>query len=152
MQNTVAVYYGISTYDNIGNVVPYTLNDTLWVWTKRSDGIDTLLQNRLIGKSSFSLPISHQHPEDVFIFVIRDTALVWTIDTVWIKKDDIPHFESVDCSAHFFHQLTATRSTHEGIDTVVISNPSVTYDPNVTNLNIFFKERYWLTSPTDTDD
>ena len=152
VQNTVAVYYGISQRDAAGELVADTLTDTLWVWTQRADGEDTLLLNRLIDKSDFSLPISYNHPEDMLVFAIRDIAQVWTLDTVWLKKEDIPHFESVDCSAHFFHELTAVRCTHEGIDSLVISNPSVTYETGITNLLIFFKERSWLNTPAEEED
>ena len=144
VQNTVAVNYGVMRSDG-GEAVSDTLTDTLWVWTRRSDGTDTLILNRCNDKTIFQLPISYQHPEDVLIFAMRDTALVWTLDTVWLKKDDIPHFESVDCSAHFFHHLTDVRCTHSGIDSIVIHNPSVTYDPTVTNLYIYFRQRPWLT-------
>jgi hypothetical protein len=111
------------------------------VWSRIIDGTDVLLLNRLVDKSSFALQVSYQNPEDTLIFYIADTANVWTLDTVWLKKNDIPHFESVDCSAHYFHELTAVRSTHEGIDTIILNNPSVTYDNTVTNLNIVFKPR-----------
>ena len=140
VQNTVAVYYGICAYDN-GEEVTDTLTDTLYVWSQRSDGKDTLLLNRGVNISSFSLPASYSHPEDILVFYVVDTTHVWTLDTVWLKKDDIPHFESVDCSAHFFHELTAVRSSHRGIDTIIINNPSVTYDPTVVNLHIHFKNR-----------
>jgi hypothetical protein len=139
VQNTVAVYYAVGYDDELGDRVSETLNDTLWVWTQRSDGTDTLLLNRGTGLQTFQLPISYQHPEDMLVFAIADTADVLTIDTVWIKKDDIPHFESVDCAAHFFHRLTDVRSTHYRIDTIAINNPSVTYDPTVTNFLIRFK-------------
>ena len=119
-----------------------TLTDTLWVFTERSDGNDTLLLNRGVGIKSFSLPVSYSHPEDVLLFVVADTSGVYTLDTVWVKKDDIPHFESVDCSAHFFHRLTAVRSTHEGIDSITIVNPNVDYDTNTTHLHIYFKDRH----------
>ena len=78
--------------------------------------------------------------EDVMVFAVnaKDSTGV-TLDTVWIKKEDIPHFESVDCSAHYFHVLTAVRSTHLVIDTVIIKNPSVTYDPSADNIHIHFK-------------
>ncbi len=137
VQNTVEVYYGIYTYEN-GVEVADTLNDTLYIWTQREDGKDTLL-NRYVGKTAFSLPPSYSHPEDMLVFYLVDTANVWTLDTVWIQKNDIPHFESVDCAAHFFHELTAVRSTHRGIDTIFINNPSVTYDPSVVNFHIHFK-------------
>ena len=136
--NTVATYYSISKF-NGQEVVADTLNDTLYVWIRQSDGNDTLLLNRQVGRSSFQLPISYQHPEDMFVFLVADTAHVWKVDTVWVKKDDYPHFESVDCPARFFHKLTGVRSTHTAIDTIVIDEPSVTFDPTVTNFRIFFK-------------
>ena len=114
------------------------------MWTRRVDGQDTLL-NRLVGNTRFSLPISYQQPEDTLIFAIRDTSLVFTLDTVWLKKDDIPHFESVDCAAHFFHELTGVRCTHNGIDSLVLHTTSVTYDDGVTNFRIFFKDRQQVT-------
>lgn len=144
VKNTVAVYYDVKQYDEEGELVTDTLKDTLWVWSRRVDGQDTLL-NRLVGNTRFSLPISYQQPEDTLIFAIRDTSLVFTLDTVWLKKDDIPHFESVDCAAHFFHELTGVRCTHNGIDSLVLHTTSVTYDDGVTNLRIFFKDRQQVT-------
>lgn len=140
VKNTVAVYYDVKHVDELGEQVTDTLKDTLWVWTQRSDGRDTLL-NSFIDKTRFQLPISYQHPEDMLVFAIKDTSLVITIDTVWLKKDDIPHFESVDCAAHFFHELTGVRCTNNGIDSLVLATTSVTYDDGVTNLRIFFKDR-----------
>lgn len=139
VQNTVAVYYDLSTYDSDGNVVPDTLTDTLWIWTRRPNGTDTLILNRLSETARFKLEISYQQPEDLLVFAIRGKEHPLTVDTVWLAKDDIPHFESVDCSAHFFHELTAVRSTHEAIDSIVINNPSVNYATDVTHLNVFFK-------------
>ena len=144
VKNTVAVYYDMSQYNDEGELVADTLKDTLWVWTQRSDGKDTLL-NRLVDKTRFALPISYQHPEDMLVFAIRDTSLVYTLDTVWLKKEDIPHFESVDCAAHYFHELTGVRCTHNGIDSLVISTTSVTYDDAVTNLRVFLKDRQRVT-------
>ena len=140
VQNKVALNFAVKTYNSSGVEVADTLKDTLYVWTVRQDGVDTLLLNRAVDVRSFSLPLSYSHPEDVLIFGVnaKDGSGA-TIDTVWIKKEDIPHFESVDCSAHFFHNLTAVRSTHLAIDTVMIKNPSVTYDPSADNIHIHFK-------------
>ena len=121
--------------------VPDTLKDTLWVWTPRADGQDTLLLNRGVNLTQFALPLSYQHPEDTLIFYIADTLHHWTIDTVYLKKDDYPHFESVDCNTQFFHRLTAVRSTGHAIDSITIVNPSVTYDQTATHINIRFKPR-----------
>ena len=134
VQNTVSTYYAICDAD--GNDT--ALSDTLWVWTQRSDGTDTLLLNRLIGKSAFSLPISYSHPEDMLVFFKVNKTGYYTLDTLWLKKEDIPHFESVDCSAHFFHRLTGVRYTRNGIDSITITDPQVDYDQSKTHLRIVF--------------
>jgi len=140
VENTVAVRYGIFSADGADEVAD-TLKDTLWVWTRRVDGSDTLLLNRGVGLTSFSLPVSYQRPADTLIFLIADTSMVWTLDTVVVGKEDTPHFESVDCNAHFFHRLTSVASTHRGIDTVFINQPTVNYDQAATHLHIHFKAR-----------
>ena len=135
VQNTVATNYSIR--DAEGNEV--SLVDTLWIWTQRSDGKDTLL-NRLTGKATFTLPISYSHPEDMLVFYVADTTGVQTVDTLWLKKDDIPHFESVDCSAHFFHRLTDVRYTRSRIDSIKIITPRVDYDQTKTHLYVWFRK------------
>lgn len=135
VQTTVQTGYAVMDADGVAT----KLTDTLYVYTQRADGKDTLILNSAINVSTFSLPISYQHPEDVLVFYMNNQAQQSTIDTVWLKKEDIPHFESVDCAAHFFHKLTDVRSTHVRIDTVMISNPDVNYDTSKTHLDIRFK-------------
>lgn len=139
VQNKVAVNYAVKTIVD-GVEVKDTLTDTLYVWSMRSDNKDTLILNRGIAISSFSLPVSYTHPEDKLVFCLVDTNDVSTVDTVWLKKEDIPHFESVDCSAHFFHTLTAIRSTHKAIDTIFINNPKVNYDSSLDHIHVHFKK------------
>ena len=139
IENTVAVNYAVMRYQN-GEEVADTLNDTLWVWSRRSDGDDTLLYNRGVNVRSFSLPASYQGPQDTLIFLTVDTLQNYDVDTVWISKEDIPHFESVDCAVRYFHKITDVRSTHEAIDTIIINNSSVTYDSSVKHLYIHFKK------------
>lgn len=146
VQNTVSVQYEIR--DKAGAVLPIT--DSLSVVTTRLDGENILLNittrendqevilNRLTGKSSFSLPISYSHPEDILFFCFIDSVKT-VVDTVWIKKDDIPHFESVDCSAAFFHELTGVRHTHHAIDSLVLINTSVTYDVQTVHFYLYPK-------------
>lgn len=116
-----------------------TLHDTLTIWTRTVKCKDTLLLNKRTNSSSFELPISYQHPEDTLYFCITDTTKVSTTDTVWIKKDDIPHFESVDCTPTFFHQLTGVRSTHHRIDTIVINHSQVDYESSTEHFHISLK-------------
>lgn len=114
------------------------LTDTLTITTQQRDGSDTTLLNRAIGISSFSLPISYSHPEDVLVIRLANDSVV-TTDTLWITKTDIPHFESVDCSAAFFHEITQLRCTTRGIDSIVINNPSVNYDNTTVHFVLFPK-------------
>jgi hypothetical protein len=138
VENQVFTVYGVYSGEEVD-----TLHDTLYVWSKRSDGKDTLLLNRGVNLSNFFLPISNQHPEDILIFLVADTAGHYTLDTVWIKKEDIPHFESVDCNPTFFHRLTSVRSTHRGIDTITINRSSVEYETtsSTAHFHIDFKAR-----------
>ena len=124
-----------------------SIKDSLTVVTTRQDGYDVLVDittyddnkttvlNRLVDRSDFSLPISYSHPEDVLYFCFKDSVKT-VVDTVWIKKDDIPHFESVDCSASFFHELKGVRFTRNAIDSLVLLNKSVTYDQETVHFRL----------------
>ena len=136
VQNKVAVNYAVKTI--VGGVeVNDTLKDTLYVWSTRSDGDDTLIFNSGIDISSFSLPVSYTHPEDKLVFCLVDTNKVAKIDTVWIKKDDYPHFESMECKVDYFHQLTGVRYTTHAIDSLVLKNPNVNYEDQTINFFIY---------------
>ena len=115
-----------------------SLLDTMTIVSKRVDGSDTVIYNKGVGFSSFHLPISYSHPEDVLVFRF-DNSDLHVVDTVWLKKDDYPHFESVDCNASFFHRLTAIRYTTNCFDSLVIVNPSVTNDDQVLHVRIYPK-------------
>ena len=112
---------------------------------RNSDGtdiniLDSALYNKGIGISSFSLPISYLHPEDVLVFKFDNSNKdLHVADTVWIKKDDYPHFESVDCNTSYFHTLTGVKYTSHYIDSIVIKNPSVTYDYETVHLYLYPK-------------
>jgi len=146
VQNVVSVQYEIR--DKAGNAL--AIEDTLSVATTRYDGNDIHLDitthhtdrdvvlNRLTGESAFSLPISYNHPEDILYFSFTDSKKT-LVDTVWIKKDDIPRFESVDCSAAFFHELTNVKHTHHAIDSLVLINTSVTYDVQTVHFYLYPK-------------
>ena len=134
-------------YDGEGQELK--LSDTLTVTTVRRDGKeitvlngrnDTVL-NKLAEKSMFNLPISYSHPEDIFVFHFdnNNNDSLHVTDTVWIKKDDYAHFESVDCNTIFFHTLTNVRYTKNYIDSIVIKNPSVTYDYETVHLHLYPK-------------
>ena len=130
-----------------GDGTPDTLNtDSLWIFIRRA-GDDTLTVrlNALTGKSasSFSLDISYTQPEDEFYLVLRDTAKEqhqW-VDTFRIRKENYPHFESVDCKAAYFHDLTGTMTTHHIIDSITIQHSHVDYEITNTHLYMYLKPR-----------
>lgn len=137
VKNTVYTAYDV--YDGQGNL--FKLVDTMYVFTTRKNGTDTLIYNAGVGKSSFTLPIGYSNPEDTlyFLFTNNDYA---ALDTVFIKKENYPHFESVDCSASFFHRLTGVRSSHNAIDSIRITKDFVDYDSSTAHFRIYFTARH----------
>ena len=101
------------------------LVDTLTVSTPRNidnPEEDTVLINRLVDTDSLSLPMSYQRTEDIYIFtfVQKDTELK-TIDTLWVSKENEPHFESVDCNPVMFHTIKDVRFTQRAIDDIKVN-------------------------------
>ena len=128
VQNKVATVYEVNG----------TLNDTLTITTRKKDGRDTILLNSSTNVTSFQLPLSFQKPVDVFL--VRTTKLP-ALDTVWVEKDDTPHFESVDCGVTYFHTLLSVRHTGMGIDSIVILKNNVDYDLSAPHFRIYFTAR-----------
>ena len=112
---------------------PDTLDlDTMWVLTTKANGKDSVVLNALCGDNAtgFSLPISHTQPEDHFLVLMRKYGQTedYYFDSIVVKKEDYPHFESVDCQASYFHKITGVRCLGNILDSVVIKNPTVNYD------------------------
>lgn len=126
IQNTVYTVYQVNG----------TFSDTLTVSIHQASGKDTIVYNRGVNPTSFNLPISYQREVDSLFFYFSVRKLT---DTVCISKTDIPHFESVDCGASFFHTLNAVTTTHHVIADIVITNPTVDYDPSNPHFLITFQ-------------
>ena len=140
VQNVVATVYKLQKGDGTAD----TLVDTLTILTRRSNGTDTTLLNRSVNTTSFLLPVSYNNPEDTLVFALIDTTTKATYrDTLYIKKDNQPHFESVDCNIAFFHTITGTRlSSHNVIDSVSINKTAVNYDLSTEHFHIYFRPRH----------
>lgn len=134
VDNTVYTIYEICTREGDAD----TLNASLSVRTVRMDR-DTLVYNQGKDLTKLTLPISYQCPEDTLMFRLAINDSTTVTDTVWVNKEDQPHFESVDCGAIFFHELRGVRSTHHAIDTIIIVNPHVNYDHEHAHFQISFK-------------
>jgi len=115
-----------------------TLRDTLNVTTRTVKGKDTLLISDRVNATTLSLQISYTGAVDTFVFKTRRLPAV---DTVWVAKENIPHFESVDCAAAYFHRITSVTCTHQGIDSIVITRSTVDYDASQAHFLIYFKAR-----------
>lgn len=134
------VYTQYQLLDAVGRVD--TLRDTLTISTTRIDGRDSVLINKDVNITSFSIPISYSQDQDVFYLELRDSlGNLPLMDTVTVTKEDIPHFESADCPPSFFHEITGVSSTNNAIDSVVVNNPDVNYDTSKKHFNIYFKHR-----------
>ena len=121
------------------------LVDTLTVSTPRNidnPEEDTVLINRLVDTDSLSLPMSYQRTEDIYIFtfVQKDTELK-TIDTLWVSKENEPHFESVDCNPVMFHTIKDVRFTQRAIDSIKVNYNKVTYNDAKAHCLIYLKNR-----------
>ncbi len=137
VQNTVYTSYGLHKAGGERD----TLRDTLTITTTRRDGTDSVLLNRSVNTTSFELPISYTDPEDTLFFYITDTLLNTSIDTVYVRKDNYPHFESVDCNISFFHYITAVRWTRNAIDSIAVNKQHVDYDASTEHFHLYLKAR-----------
>ena len=140
VQNLVYTNYMLMKPDGTADTLGV---DTMWIWSQRADGTDTLLVSSLCGSSatSFSLPISYTQPEDVICTMVADTTGTIWLDTIRILKENYPHFESVDCQAAYFHKITAVSNTRRIIDSVVINKPDVNYDATTEHFYLYLKAR-----------
>lgn len=115
-----------------------TLRDTLTISAIRENKSDTVLLNRQVNTTKFSLPVSYNGESDRLRFVFTSKAGVTTVDTVTVSKSSISHFESVDCPPSFFHTLTAVTAKGTRVSQVEISNPNVDYDGTKEHILITF--------------
>lgn len=117
-----------------------TLKDTLTVIAVRPGvASDTVVFNRGVNLTSLLVPVSYTQAEDVLAFQFTNAEGDVTTDTVWITKENQPHFESVECSPNFFHTLTGIRCTHKRIDDIAINHPNVDYDATKEHIYIYIR-------------
>ncbi len=139
LNNTVYVhanFYKSSTREQT------SVTDTLSIIA--SGRKDSTLYNRLQNFNTVKLPMGYSASQDTIKFVFRTSAGSVT-DTLFIAHTNQVHFESLDCSTTFFHNITALTITHRvptanfptAIDSIVVVKPTVNYDQDE-NLKIYF--------------
>ncbi len=119
-----------------------TMKLFMTISTNRTDGSDTVIVNKDLNVTQFSLPISNAQHSDVFFVELADSLGSSTLDTVTVNKENYMHFESTDCTPSYFHTLTSVSSTHNAIDSVVINTNAVDYDTTKKHFYIYFAPRH----------
>ena len=147
LNNKVECVYGFYTATQTGEDMyasgkAVSVGDTI---TITALGPDTVLANRLVDKSEARLPVSFYEDMDVLQFKFTDQNSLSASDTIWLTKTNQHHWDDPSCAVHIWHTITAVRSTHHLIDSVVIKNREINYD-GLENLQIFFR-----TSANDED-
>lgn len=113
--------------------------DTITIYSTRADGQDTILYNKGVGISAFSLPMSHTREADVLYLNLKDTTQTEWTDTITLSKTNQTHMESVDCSPQYFHTLTGIKYTTNIIDSIVINNSNVNNDATIQHLYLYLR-------------
>lgn len=133
INNVVYSSYGFYVMEN-GTETPISILDTL---TVTAGGSDSILVNRLQNGGQVELPVSYTSATDTLVFSFINEEQQERRDTIWIDKENIPHYESPDCPVSFFHHVTAVRYTQVLIDSVSIVNPNINYNVSE-NFKIYF--------------
>lgn len=134
INNVVYSTYGFYTITEDGES-KVSVTDTL---TITAGGTDSVLINRLQNGSEVELPVSFNAATDTLVFHFTDIDSRTRKDTIWIDKENFPHYESPDCPASIFHHVTAVRWTTLLIDSVSIVNPNINYNVSE-NFKIYFR-------------
>lgn len=116
------------------------LTDTLTIQIRKGLERDTTLVNRAIGKTQVKVPVSYTREYDKLVFKFKSEHNIEAVDTLYIYKNDIAHFESVDCNPVYFHTIEDTRVVPGlVIKEVRIKQPNVTYDATTEHIQLFIK-------------
>jgi len=86
-------------------------------------GTDQVLLNQQANTSKLILPLSYWQDEDTLVFHVNGIR-----DTVWVTKTNLVHYEAPDCPMTLFHTIQDVRSTHNFIESITITRPSVNYE------------------------
>ncbi len=85
--------------------------------------------------SNFTLSLSPD--ADSCSWVVSPDSLAHPLDTLNFYYQRKLQFLSNACGYTYFYSLSAVHTTHNNIDSVLITNPSVTNDANTKQLKIF---------------
>ena len=87
--------------------------------------------------SAFTISLSPD--ADSCTWLITNDSLVNDFDTLHFSYQRNLQFLSNACGYTYFYSLLSVSTTHNNIDSVVITNPSVTNDVNIKQLSLYFR-------------
>lgn len=134
LNNTVYSTYGFYAFID-GKEEAVQIQDTM---TVKACGTDSILINRLTGQSKMELPISYNAPTDTLCLEFTNANGQLRTDTIWLDKENYPHYESPECPSSMFHVVTQIRFTRNLIDSVLVVNPNINYNASE-NFKIYFR-------------
>ena len=122
-------------YNEYGDAV--AINGELTVSVVRQQG-DTVVLNRKANASEVLFPLSYAHERDtlIFCYVINNNWMLY--DSLYISHANIPTLVSVDCGTAMFHTITSVSSTHNVIDTLILTSSKVNYDERE-NIQVIYR-------------
>ena len=118
------------------------ITDTL---TVMATGTDSILFNRGINLNQLKLPLGYTTVIDTLLYRFSNAKGQAAVDTVFVRHENLPHFESVDCPVVVFHHISQVRWTCHSlsvmpltIDSVALIQPTVNYE-DTENLRVFLR-------------
>lgn len=90
------------------------------------EGRDSIVINRLTSASELTIPVSYAQQRDTVVLIYDN---MYT-DTLYVEHTNTPYFISLSCGTGMFHNLTGLQHTQSFIDSAVIVNHTINYDPN----------------------
>lgn len=114
------------------------VNDTLDSLTVTALGTDSILLNNQKKVHTLMLPLRYSSDSTILVFHYAYVADPTFNDTVYIKQDNTPYFESMDCGYSMRQSILGLRHSEEELDSIYISNKQANTD-GTQNLKLFYR-------------
>ncbi len=131
------------------NSIVYTINpetnqvekDTIYSLTVTALGTDSIIVNNQTNVQTLSLPLAYALDSTVLVFHYDYATDPANSDTIYIKQNNVPFFESMECGYSMIQTITGIRYTKHQIDSIYIRNINANTD-GTENLKLFYRYRY----------
>lgn len=115
--------------------------DTLASLTVTAIDTDSVIINNQTNVMDISLPLRYTSDYTVLVFNYNDEENSTLNDTVYLKQNNTPFFESMKCGYTMTQVLTGVEYTKHMIDSIYILNPNANVN-GTENLKIFYRYTY----------